>query len=291
MLCSLYTKMAKMEQVEQGGVGNTRTPPKRKLPKRETQSKHWCFTLNNPNEDSNLEQRESLFAKAEQAVFQLEEGEEKTPHWQGYVKLTKKARFSELQKLLMEQDVCHWHIEKCNNIKASVEYCQKDEGRLDGPWIKGFRAKVKDPLAGRELRPFQKEIVDLCSTEPDDRTVHWYYEKKGNVGKTSLAKSIAINNPKEMLYLTGKSADMKFAIQKFMESESNNLRIVLMDFTRSIEDYISYEGIEAIKNGIFFSGKYEGGMLVFESPHVICLANFKPDMDMLSKDRWKITKI
>ena len=234
--------MEHVEQVEKRGVGNTKTP---RYPKRENQSCHWCFTLNNPDEKENVEQRSLLFGMAKQYVFQLEEGDdEKTPHWQGYTNLSKKARFSQLQRLLPG-----WHIEKCNNIKASIEYCQKIDGRLDGPWTKGFRAKIKDPLLGKELRPFQKEIIDLCDSEPDDRTVHWYWEKKGNVGKTSLAKSIAINNRNQMLYLTGKSADMKFAIQKFLENEDNDLKIVLMDFTRSIEDYISYEGIESIKNG------------------------------------------
>lgn len=273
-----------MEQVENCEVGNTITSL---MVKRETQSLHWCFTLNNPNEDDNVEQANRLFEKCSRFVYQLEEGEEeKTPHWQGYIKLLKKSRFTQLQK-----DLPGWHLEKANNIQASIEYCQKEDGRLDGPWTKGFRKKTKDPLAGRELRPFQREIVDLCKEEPDDRTINWYWEENGNVGKTALAKHIALNNKNEMLYLCGKSSDMKFAIQKFLENEENDLRIVIMDFTRSIENYISYEGIESIKNGIFFSGKYEGGMLCFNSPHIICLANFEPDEEKLSVDRWNVIEI
>lgn len=273
-----------LEQVEILGVGNTKTPKKGK---RENQSCHWCFTLNNPDELDNVEQAKALFAKCSRYVYQLEEGdEEKTPHWQGYFKLSKKARFSQIQKWLPG-----WHLEKCNNIDASIEYCQKTEGRLDGPWSMGFKRKVADPLLGLELRPFQQEIVDLCETEPDDRTINWYYDKKGNIGKTSLAKHLALKFPREFLYLTGKAGDMKFAIMKFMEVDENDLKIVIMDFPRSAADYISYGGIEEIKNGIFFSGKYEGGMLIFNSPHVICLANFEPEKKNLSADRWNIVKL
>lgn len=280
--------MDNLEQVEQGGDGNTKSPPSKLKVNRDVQSKHWCFTVNNPSEESCSGARDTLFSKCDKWVYQLEEGEEeKTPHWQGYFCLKKKMRFGQIMRLLSDK----WHLEKCRNIDASIDYCQKADGRLEGPWLFGFRRQVRDPLEGVELFPFQSEILDLIKTEPDNRTINWYWEKSGNVGKTSLAKHIAINHSKEMLYLTGKSSDMKYAIAKFLEDDTHELRIVIMDFTRSSEDYISWQGIEEIKNGIFFTGKYEGGMLVFNSPHVICLANFKPPINKLSKDRWNIKKI
>lgn len=251
--------------------------------KQGTQCLWWCFTLNNPEEKEEIE----LLHNSSKYVYQLEEGDdEKTPHYQGVVKLKKRMRLTEIKKLIPRA-----HFEKARSWKHSVEYCQKEEGRLEGPWVDGFRAPIKDPLAAVELRPFQQEIMEIISEDPDNRTIHWFWENKGNVGKTSLAKHLAISKKNEFLYLSGKASDMKCGITKFLENEDNDLKIVMLDFTRSAEEYISWEGIEAIKNGIFFSGKYESGMLVFNSPHVICLANYRPDKSKLSKDRWNIHKI
>ena len=37
--------------------------------------------------------------------------------------------------------------------------------------------------------------------------------------------------------------------------------------------------------------KYETGMKLFNSPHLIVFSNFYPDTDKLSADRWKIALI
>jgi len=43
-----------------------------------------------------------------------------------------------------------------------------------------------------------------------------------------------------------------------------------------------------LKDGVVFSGKYEGGARLFPPPHVIIFANFLPDFTKLSADRWVI---
>ena len=38
--------------------------------------------------------------------------------------------------------------------------------------------------------------------------------------------------------------------------------------------------------------KYETGVKIFNSPHIICFANFPPDnLEQLSADRWIITNL
>ena len=64
-----------------------------------------------------------------------------------------------------------------------------------------------------------------------------------------------------------------------------------MDFTRDVEEYVSYQAIEAIKNGIFYNTKYESKMITYNSPHVIIFANFFPDITKLSSDRWVIREL
>jgi len=67
--------------------------------------------------------------------------------------------------------------------------------------------------------------------------------------------------------------------------------MAIFGYARSKENYISYEALEEIKDGLFFSGKYESGMVCINPPHVVVLCNFAPDESKLSKDRWVIKNI
>lgn len=62
-------------------------------------------------------------------------------------------------------------------------------------------------------------------------------------------------------------------------------QIVIWDVPRSVEDHISWQAIESVKNGFFYSGKYEGGQCMFDNPHVVIFANIPPPKGHLSEDR------
>lgn len=240
-------------------------------------SKRWCFT----SFENNLETMETLFLenKCEYII-----GIETCPstnktHLQGYIESPIKIRPIEKFKTTN----IHW--EKCKGSREdNIKYCSKEENYKT---TFKLRKKIIDPLEGKELFPFQKEILEITNNTPDDRSIYWFWETNGNKGKTSIAKHLCMH--KNALYLSGKSADIKYAIAEYLEN--NELDIVILDFVRSLEEYISYEAIESIKNGIFFSGKYEGKMCIFNPPHVICLANFEPHIEALSKDRWIIKNL
>ena len=87
---------------------------------------------------------------------------------------------------------------------------------------------------------------------------------------------------------SGKSADMKYMIIKYYEKHTKYPETVIFDVPRSIKDYLSYAGIEEIKNGCFASSKYECDMVIMNTPHVIIFANELPEVDKLSRDRWRI---
>ncbi len=181
------------------------------------------------------------------------------------------------------------HLEPAKNWIAAKQYCMKEDTRIEaGPICSPPRFKCKDPLCGKELRPMQEEIINICKSPREDRLIHWFYDPVGNAGKTTLAKHLILHNDK-IIYLVGKSADMKYGVMEWLEK--NELEVVLIDLTRSVEAFVSYQGIEEIKNGIFYNTKYECRMVLYDNPHVIILANFLPEMEKLSADRWVIHQV
>ena len=64
-----------------------------------------------------------------------------------------------------------------------------------------------------------------------------------------------------------------------------------IQYPRSKEPYVSYECLETLKDGLWTTAKYEGEVVVRNSPHVVVFANFPPNTAALSMDRWKIGEI
>lgn len=249
------------------------------------QARNWCFTVNNPSKEyAATLQKVLATAKCKRFVFQEEKGESGTHHLQGYISMKSPNRFSTMQK-----NVPGGHLEIAKgSYMDNYKYCTKPEGRVSPPVSKGFPEPIR---LIQELRPWQKEVTALLDKPADDRTIHWIWDSKGNMGKTQLAKKIVCE--RNALYLTGKAADMKYAVVEHFKQDACNKDnlIILIDLVRSQEGFVSYEGIESLKNGVFFSGKYESSMVVYNSPHIIVFANFAPELDKLSKDRWCVRRL
>ena len=165
-----------------------------------------------------------------------------------------------------------------------IQYCAKD-----GDFVHSPKMKPPRQLQLIEPRGWQTEVVRLAQAEPDDRTVHWFWEGKGGTGKTSLCKFLVVTFG--AIILGGKAADIKMGILNYTQQNGHTPDLIVVNFTRSQEDYISYEGLESIKDMCFFSGKYEGGMVCGPSPQLICFANFTPDASKMSADRWNVVEI
>jgi hypothetical protein len=155
-------------------------------------------------------------------------------------------------------------------------------------YTKGFPKslfrKVK-VIKSDQLYPWQEKIVKECEEEPDDRSINWVWEKKGNVGKSALVKYLCIHS--NALLISGKSADIKYQIAAAEFPPD----IVVYDIPRTAQGYINYTALEEVKNGVFCSSKYESKMVIIPTPHVYCFANFEPNMETMSKDRWKLINL
>lgn len=225
-------------------------------------------------------------ADAHRQAFQLEQGNSGTQHQQMFVEYKNARTFKSMKTRFPE---CH--IEKTKQDASAIAYCTKAESRLEGPWTRNIdteKTEVDDKPKIKTITtfyPWQQRVLDILEEEPDDRTIHWFQDTTGNIGKTSLAKYICVNY--NAIQLSGKSSDIKCGVATQLASKKP-LHAAIFGFPRTNENFISYEAIEAVKDGIFFNGKYESGMVIYNSPHVIIFANFPPETSKLSNDRWKV---
>lgn len=256
----------------------TSSPPEKRY-------RNWLFTLNNYTQEEILYIENWCITQKAQYIFQEEKGKEGTPHLQGTIFLKNGKTFSAFKK-----DHPRMWFEQIRNKKGAANYCKKEDTR-NGKIYTNMKqyTPLKDPMENKTLKSWQKEILTITSNPPDERKIHWYYDTIGGIGKTQFAKHLCMKN-KCYLYLNGKAADMKYAIAQSIE---NNIypECIMIDLTRTSEAFVSYQGIEEIKNGIFFSGKYKAGMCLFDIPHIIIFSNFPPELHSLSMDRWIVNNL
>lgn len=243
-------------------------------------AKHWIFTINNHKEKDIIFLMEC--SSIEQLSMQEETGESGTPHLQGYLKFVTKKR--PLSILGIKETKGHYI--PCRSVKDAIIYTQKADTRTGRQFVKGLRiVRPLKVLKTEQLYDWQKRVVDECMQEPDDRTINWLWDWEGNKGKSQLVRYLVIN--RNALLISGKGADIKYLIAQQTQPPD----IILYDIPRTAQGYVNYTALEEIKNGIFCSNKYESKMVVMNSPHIFCFANFEPNTDAMSADRWKVTEI
>ena len=249
-------------------------PPLTKILKQISPALRWCFTFNNYSEEEYSSIVLILQANCSKWIIGKEVGENGTPHLQGFLRFKKKQRPLGVFKFTTN---IHWERTKGTD-NENVSYCSK-EGNFEGYGI---------PKPIKIINPdyfWEQEILKIIETEPDDRTIYWYWSKKGNVGKTAFCKYLTVKH--EAIALSGKGADVRNGIVEYSKSNGQTPHLVLFPIPRSYNsDYLSYESIENIKDMYFYSGKYEGGMICGNSPHLFIFANDEPNYEKLSEDRW-----
>lgn len=257
------------------GGGNTITPPKT--------LKKLCFTLcNYENTEYNR-----IIAICELRKYKYcigkEVAETGTPHLQGYIEFPSARTFDTCKKLLPRA-----HIEKARGSREeNVKYCSKD-----GNFISTFPVPVVDQVLKEYdevvWHDWQQDLLALYVTPPDSRHIHWYIDPLGNKGKSFLTRYMVAKYG--VILCNGKKADVCHQIAKRFEDQENEkpFRMVILDLPRHSQEFTNYGLLEELKNGLVFSGKYEGGTFVFPIPHVVVMSNAEPDLNKFSMDRWKI---
>lgn len=285
-------------------------PPTKKAKKQPSQlsnvppKKTWTFTWNNYPADwaDQMAARKGLL---DGLMGGEEVGEKGTPHIQGWLEFKKKNRWSSL-KLSSE---IHW--EKANGTPLqNSQYIHKglqpkeewEELGISGPnygkdakvtkWGTGIVEEPYKYVSDLVPRGWQLKLLDILEKKPDNRSVWWLWEPMGKCGKTSFQKHY-LSLHEDCIVLSGKAADMKNAVLTYLkENKGKPPRVVFCNIPRSVEEkYVSFTGIEEIKDMLFYSGKYEGGMVNADPPHLIMFGNWEPMTYTLSGDRWNIVRL
>lgn len=264
------------------GLGNTRTKPRRK------RYRSYCFTLNNWDLDEYNDLIDTFRRKGWTYIIGKENGTEKgTPHLQGYVYHKNPIDWTALKKI---NNRLHIEVAK-GNIEQNRKYCSKEgdyETNIKEPFEEMVKRMCLEKYKDIEWKEWQGDVIDIINNEGDDRTIHWYWEPKGNVGKTFLAKYICLTN--DVIIADGKRDNIFNQVKKSLEDEKLP-SIVILDIPRSSQGYINYSAIEKLKDGLMYSGKYEGGQCIFPSPKVIVFSNDQPNYREMSGDRWSVHRI
>ena len=241
----------------------------------------WFFTWNNYEEYDGVNLAIKLDSICDKYIFQEETGQNGTKHLQGSMHLKVRARLTELKKI---NPNIHWECTR--NCSAADKYCCKEETRTGKIWkhekVRAFtRTKSKfDTIKPRE------DILELIKDEPDHRTINWVWDE-GSTGKTKTAAWMQ-KKIHGVCVANGKAADIKNHVINHLANDE--LDVLLITIPRSAEEYLGglYGVIEEIKDGLIYSGKYEGGFANIEHPHVIVMCNFPPDYSKLTGDRWNV---
>lgn len=128
---------------------------------------------------------------------------------------------------------------------------------------------------------------------PNPRLVHWVYDTKGGLGKTSWLNWMmgqvewrsrwALMNPVKEGDLLGTLESVATAF------DWPGGGVMFHDFPRTYDDRASiYTIFERITNGFIVSGKYAGGCARWNPVMNVVFANFLPDWFAMSEDRWRI---
>lgn len=285
-----------------------------------SRAKHWCFTINNYT--SEIEDAIKLAftnGNLEYVIYGREIGEEGTPHLQGFVSFKERIR---RPTTILPQ--AHYTIAR--HVKNSIEYCKKDGDFVEyGKLLAGSRGKRTDlelfatdvkkneynrtqlieahksiyakyprffdeyieihrpnrPVDIFPLREWQLNLSILLAAEPDDRHIVFVVDQYGNKGKSWFTRYYEQQHPGESQCLVpGKHADMAYAL-------NTTIRVLFLDAPRAKQgEYIQYDFLEEVKNGMVFSTKYQSVVKRLSKVHVVVLMNEPPNYDKLSADRY-----
>ncbi|UOF80447.1 rep protein [Naiadivirus vacaense] len=140
--------------------------------------------------------------------------------------------------------------------------------------------------SGGSLREWQRLLVDRLEEAPDDRSVMFYVDESGGMGKSYFVRYCFTKFAGQVQALSvGKRDDLTFAVD-------TTKSIFIFDIPRLHMEYLQYSVLEKLKDQILFSAKYASRTKFLPNPvHVVVFCNEFPNMEALTEDRFDITTL
>lgn len=148
-----------------------------------------------------------------------------------------------------------------------------------------IRRRMQEDAKQIVWKPWQQQVIDIISREPDSRAIHVVLDPQGGAGKSYLSRNYGVLHKDKILEMAaGRKADMLY-----VASQKIGYDTIFIDLCRGdFEEQLSYAAIEALKNGSYISTKYESKQVYGGPVHVVIFTNRPLDYTKLSADRWRI---
>lgn len=253
------------------------------------QVRNAVFTINNP--DKNLELENNACVRG--CIWQEERGENGTVHYQGYIEFTKKMSFKAIKEVIGERA----HVEERKGTREqAINYCRKEDTRVDGPWIYGDMEIDKPGKQGKRTdlddacdlivtngRNIGKGLHEVAVSNPTtfvkfhkglqalatrinmgDRTekprVEWIY------GPTGCGKTLYATTRSSTFYI--KDGTM------WWDGYEQQETIVIDDF----DGKWPFRDLLRILDRYPYQGQYKGGYVKINSPNIIITCDRRPEV-------------
>ena len=261
----------------------------------------WDLTLKWKETTTDSEIIKALKSIAKKWGFQQEIGE-KTGyrHYQIRMSLIKKTCKNRVIRLLDDtilqgahvtptsngtnNDIYYYVTKKDTRVDATIAYTDKDL-----PPAEHTRQLLE--FLNYELYKWQSQVLELCKSI-DNRYINFILCPTGNTGKSIFCEFLEYRNLAEEIPTCNSMKDISAYIcsRRTQGHESN---CYLIDMPRGLKKEKLAQffcGIEMLKNGVCYDERYTASKIRFDRPQIIVFTNKMPveDLDILSKDRWRI---
>lgn len=241
------------------------------------------FTSFQENKDDIIE---TLKKYCKHWTFQQEEcPTTKKKHFQGRLSLKVKERLSGAIKKFPG-----WHlsITSTENRDNNFYVCKEDT-RCDGPWSDtDTKTYIPRQIQGITLRPWQQYVVDDRGVW-NTRHINVIVDTEGNNGKSTLKTYVGCHKLGRAIPFMN---DYKDIMRIVMDTPKVPLYII--DIPRALRKdqlFQFFSGIETLKDGYAFDDRYSFREEYFDCPNIWIFMNKIPELDYMSKDRWKFYTI
>jgi len=242
------------------------------------------YDFTGPVSDFTLEEMKAMLKEhCKTWTFQQEKGEETGYlHWQGRVSLKLKTR---TPHNVFKTKTLHFTPTSKEN-SDNCFYVLKEATRTMGPWSsEDVEIYIPRQIRDIKLRDWQQYIINDAD-KWDTRVINILLDTGGNHGKTILKTYMGVHQLGRAIPFTNDYRDM---MRMVMDTPKKKLYIIDIPRALKKDNLLQFfAGIETLKDGYAYDDRYHFKEEYFDCPNIWVFMNTMPDIDCLSKDRWKI---